>query len=163
MKREMRRKDRELSKQEAYRLLEKGEWGVLCTFDGEYPYGVPVNYVLLNDHIYFHCATVGHKIDAIKNLSNVCFTVVLSSEVIPSKLTTKYESVIAFGKAKIVDGEEKVEALRALGRKFSKDYIETVENEIAQSISKTLVVAVKIEEITAKANRLNTAGLEPVS
>lgn len=61
---EMRRKDRLLTEKEAKEILSEGEYGVLSTIgeDG-YPYGVPVNYVYLNDSIYFHCAAdVGHKL-----------------------------------------------------------------------------------------------------
>ncbi len=150
----MRRKDRELPIEEAHKILEKGEWGVFCTFDGEYPYGVPVNYVFFNNSIYFHCATVGYKIDNLRIRDKVCFTVVTEAQVVPEKLTTRYESVIVFGKAEIIEGNEKVKALRALGMKFSKDYLKNVDECIQNDKNVTLVVAIRIEQITAKANRL---------
>lgn len=147
----MRRKDRQLSTEEAYRLLEKGEWGVLSTFDGEYPYGVPVNYVFLNNSVYFHCAPNGYKIDNIKSFEKVCFTVVLKSQVIPSELRTDYASVILFGRAQIVEGQERTDALLALGKRFAKEYMDEVKREI-EKLPKTTIVAIRIEEITAKAS-----------
>ena len=67
MKREMRRKDRLLTEKEAREILSEGEYGVLSTMgENGYPYGVPVNYVYLNDNIYFHCAAdVGPKLENI--------------------------------------------------------------------------------------------------
>ena len=73
----MRRKDRALSRQEALDILNKGEYGILSTVsaDGQ-PYGTPINFCLINDCIYFHCAKEGHKLDNISANSKVCFCVV---------------------------------------------------------------------------------------
>ena len=92
---EMRRKDRLLTEKEAREILSEGEYGVLSTMgENGYPYGVPVNYVYLNDNIYFHCAAdVGHKLENIKYNNHVCFTVVTNESVLPEALTTKYDSV----------------------------------------------------------------------
>ena len=47
MFREVRRKDRALSREEAFEILALGEWGVLSTCDAEgWPYGVPINHVV---------------------------------------------------------------------------------------------------------------------
>lgn len=54
MLKEMRRKDRQLSAEEAMEILANGEFGVLSTFGKEYPYGVPVNYALADNAIYIH-------------------------------------------------------------------------------------------------------------
>ncbi len=58
--REMRRKDRETSEEEACQLLAAGEYGVLSTVgaDGE-PYGVPLSYVYRDGEIFFHSAPEG--------------------------------------------------------------------------------------------------------
>ena len=53
----MRRKDRETTEERAYEILQNGEYGILSTIgeDG-YPYGVPVNFAVEGNKIYFHCA-----------------------------------------------------------------------------------------------------------
>ena len=123
---EMRRKDRLLTEKEAKEILSEGEYGVLSTMgENGYPYGVPVNYVYLNDSIYFHCAAdVGHKLKNINYNNHVCFTVVTNASVLPEALTTKYISVIAFGTAQCIKGEEKQSALVAVINKFSPDFIQ---------------------------------------
>lgn len=101
MFREMRRNERRLSSAESIAVLNEGNHGVLCTFGAdEYPYGVPVHYVYHNGSVYFHCAVIGHKLDNIKNNPNVSFCVVGSDRVIPASFTTRYRSVIVFGKVK---------------------------------------------------------------
>ena len=75
--REMRRGGQQLSRQEAIAILETGQTGVLAVSGDEgYPYAVPVSYVYLDDTIFFHSATTGHKIDAIKRDSRVSFCVI---------------------------------------------------------------------------------------
>ena len=65
--RTMRRQDRAIAKEEALRLLEQGEYGVLSTVGPEsQPYGVPVSFCVIGDSIYFHSAVEGHKIDALQ-------------------------------------------------------------------------------------------------
>lgn len=58
----MRRKDREISKQEAMAILRTAEYGTLsiASLDG-IPYGIPLNYCVMNDAIYLHCAVNGKK------------------------------------------------------------------------------------------------------
>ena len=60
----MRRKDRAITEEEAMNLLNKSEYGVLSTVDenGE-PYGVPMNFCIIEHCIYFHCAVEGQKIN----------------------------------------------------------------------------------------------------
>lgn len=94
--REMRRKDRMLTEEEAMDVVRKGEYGVLSTVgeDGK-PYAVPLSYVLDEEKkaIYFHgTAAGGQKMDNILANPAVCFTVVMNTEVLPSQFSTKYYS-----------------------------------------------------------------------
>jgi nitroimidazol reductase NimA-like FMN-containing flavoprotein (pyridoxamine 5'-phosphate oxidase superfamily) len=65
---ELRRKDRAMAKEDTISILTTGKYGVLSTVDeiGQ-PYGVPLNYVFMDECIYFHAAYLGHKIDNIAN------------------------------------------------------------------------------------------------
>ena len=99
MFRKMRRAERELPEGQAKEILENGSYGVLALAgDGGYPYAVPLNYVYDGERIYFHCAAEGHKIDAIAWDNKCSFCVVENGGVIEDRFTTKYRSVIAFGK-----------------------------------------------------------------
>lgn len=67
MFREMRRKRQLLPTEECMDILKKMTNGTLAFYgDDGYPYAVPVSYVYDDGRIYFHSATKGHKVDAIR-------------------------------------------------------------------------------------------------
>ena len=149
----MRRSDRLISTSESESILTAGEYGVLSTVgENGYAYGVPLSYAYENNGIYFHCAfDEGHKLDNIKLSNKVCFTVVGKTKVIPNELSTKYESVIAFGKAFEIEDEEKINALILLLEKYSPDHIEKGKKYIAADYKKTSVIKIEVEQLTGKA------------
>ena len=109
MFREMRRNKQALSDEECREILERCTSGTLAVLGDEgYPYAVPLSYVFINGHIYFHCARAGHKLDAIRACDKVSFCVIDRDEVIPEKFTTKYRSVIVFGRAREVTDPEEI-------------------------------------------------------
>lgn len=151
---EMRRKDRQLSEDEAMEILKSGEFGILSTIEQEYPYGVPVNYAVEDHSIYIHCSAAGGlKTENIKANCNVCFTVVGRTAVLSSQFAEQYESAIAFGKAEIIHGVEKEQALSALIDKYSAEFKEAGMKYIQNAKDQTLVYRIAIEHLTGKAHR----------
>lgn len=154
MIREMRRKDRQLKESEAIEILKNNTYGVLSTINNEgYPYGVPLSYIFINNSIYFHSATKGQKLDNILDNSNVSFCVVGKTEILPDQFSTKYESVIVFGKAIEVVDDEKNTALLDILNKYSTDYIEQGKVYIEKAIAATKVIKINIEHISGKSKR----------
>lgn len=154
MFREMRKKDRQIENAEAINILKNCEYGILSTIDENgYPYGVPLSYAYVDNAIYFHCALEGKKLDNIKDNNKVSFTVVGEVEALPSKFSTKYESVIVFGRAFEVFEEEKYKALVAILNKYSKEYLEQGKAYIKNDISKTKVIKISVDHFTGKARR----------
>jgi nitroimidazol reductase NimA-like FMN-containing flavoprotein (pyridoxamine 5'-phosphate oxidase superfamily) len=153
--RPMRRRDRELEESEARAILDKAEWGVLATVDGDgWPYAVPVNHALIDGALIVHCATAGHKLDNLAADSRVSYCVVTQSEVLPLELSTRYESAIAFGRAALVcDEAAKREALRALGERFASQHPDLVRAEIEKDLFRTTVVKITLARVTGKARR----------
>jgi len=151
---DLRRKEKELSKERVLQILKESEYGTLATNNKKgFPYATPLNYVYYKDKIYFHSAIEGHKIDNIKNEPKVSFSVVGNYKVIPERFTTSYESVILFGLAERCKDDEKFEALRELLLKHSPEYIDKAVETIKNSIDKTEVIKISIEHITGKFNK----------
>ena len=97
MFRQMRRLDMKMSDEDINRLLIRGREGVISTInDNGYPYSIAVNYVHLNNKIYFHCARQGQKLDNIKRDEKVSFLIYDNVEVLGEKLNTLYQSVVIF-------------------------------------------------------------------
>jgi uncharacterized protein len=152
MYREMRRKDRQVSQEEALDILKKGEYGILSTCDEQnLPYGVPISYAYTDNCIYLHSANVGQKLDNITANPKVSFCVVGDTKVIPEEFGTAFESIIAFGTAEIVqDIKEKAKGLRALVEKYSPDFKAAGEEYIKKDFALTKVVRINLEHITGK-------------
>ncbi|BBO91469.1 pyridoxamine 5'-phosphate oxidase family protein [Desulfosarcina ovata] len=153
MTRPLRREDRRMDRATAMALLKCGEYGILSTADNHHqPYGTPLNYVLMKDHIFFHCAPRGHKLENIAANPAVSFCVVGKTELIPEKFSTCYESVIVSGEAEIVaNATLKKDALRALVRKYAPDQVAAGEAYIDRLEDKTAVVQITIQHLSGKA------------
>jgi uncharacterized protein len=170
MFRKIRRKEKQLTIEESIEILTRAKYGTLATMGANgYPYAVPVNYVYHNERIYFHCATVGHKLDNIDNCSRVSFNVVTDVWVVPllpdidinesdlrfNGFDTNFNSVIIFGKAKEVFEEEKMDGLNAFLKKFLNaneynKYREAGIKYIEKSWEKTKLIKIEIVNITGK-------------
>jgi nitroimidazol reductase NimA-like FMN-containing flavoprotein (pyridoxamine 5'-phosphate oxidase superfamily) len=150
----IRRKDREISIQEAIKILDSAEYGVLSTVDKEgQPYGVPLSYVYRNSCIYFHCALIGQKLDNITNNPRVSFCVVGKTKILQDKFATEYESAIAFGLASEVYGNERYNALMWLLEKYSPDFIKEGKQYIELKDKSTKIIKIEISHISGKARR----------
>lgn len=151
--RDMRRKGNALTDVETVEILKKNTNGVLAVIgDNGYPYAVPLSYVYADNKIFFHCATEGHKLEAIESMEKVSFCVVDQDRIIPEDFNTLYRSVIAFGKAKIItDDKEKNLALDIILQKYSPEFLETGRKYIEQEWNNCKAVEIEIQHLTGKA------------
>ena len=149
----MRRNVQQLSQEESEAVLLRGTAGVLALMgDKAFPYAVPISYVYDGEHIYFHSATEGHKIDAIERNPNASFAVIDQDEVIPEKYTTAFRSVIVFGSIRIIeDDAEKLAAIRKLALKYAPDNTEQQHAaEIDGAWSRFCMLEMSIAHMTGK-------------
>lgn len=153
---EVRRKDRLLEEEAMISLLEKGEYGFLamCGVNG-YGYGIPINFVKEADHLYFHCAPEGYKLECLKENPKVSFCVVGQTQVVPGAFTTGYESVVVFGEIKeSLSDEERRQALLLLVNKYSLAFKERGEKYIEKSFHRTHILRLDIRHLTGKCKRI---------
>ena len=148
----MRRNRQQLSREECERILDRCTSGVLAlTGDGGYPYAVPLSYVYADGAIIFHSAVQGHKIDAIKRDNRCSFCVIDQDEIKPAEFTTYFRSVIAFGRIQILENyDEKVQALRLLGRRYSPGDEPGLQREIDKSLDHVLLLRLNIDHLSGK-------------
>jgi len=151
---ELRRKDRAIMEEEAIALLNKVEYGVLSTVTeiGE-PYGVPLNFCVIDHCIYFHCAVEGQIIDNIKQNKSVSFCAVGNTKILPDKFGTKYESVIVSGEVEEVFDMDKQLALEGLLHKYSPEFINKGIKYIEGLKEKIRVFKIIINKLTGKARK----------
>ena len=151
MFRPMRRKGQELEKAEALDVLKNARRGVLSvTGDDGWPYGIWLNPLFENGKIYFHCAKVGHKIDALRKDPRVSFTVIDEGVRETGGWDYTFRSVVVFGRVEFLeDHDEAIEICRRLARRFNPSDAD-IEDEIRRAGSRVQVIALIPEHITGK-------------
>lgn len=155
---QVRRKDREISREEAERILREAEFGTLALVDadgGNTPYGVPVSFVFLRGAIWIHSAADGRKFRILKNSPRAHFSAVGKVRAVFTKyFTSYYESAMADGKiVPVTDEAEMREALRELCRKYLPEKMDVADEHISNSIARTAVFKLVPDVITGKAKR----------
>lgn len=155
MFRKMRRYKQQLADEEAIAVLERGKTGVLAVIGDEgYPYTVPINYVYTDGKVYMHSALTGHKIDAIRACDKASFCVIDADDVVPADYSTNFRSVVAFGRARIVEDErEKMMSIRLLGDKYNPNQPESLDAEVSKSFAHLHMIALDIEHMTGKQSK----------
>lgn len=164
MHHELRRKDRAMTPEETWQLLERGFTGSLATVgeDG-WPYVVPLSYVLHDGVIYFHKSNrPGHLVHNLAIDSRVCFEVdepgpvFPSGEKAPCQTSVGFQSLVLFGRCTAVtDAAEKMAAFRALMAKYADP--SWVRPDVWPDMAITTVYRISIEKITGKRRPVTVA------
>lgn len=153
MFRKMRRIKQQITEDECIRILKENPRGVLSMIgDDGYPYGIPLNHYYSEDDgvLYFHCAKTGHKLDAIKACDKVSFCVYDKGYRKEGEWALNINSVVIFGRMKLVTDEEKTrEFCINLARKFTDDE-EYLEKELKYSLPNVQCLELIPEHITGK-------------
>jgi nitroimidazol reductase NimA-like FMN-containing flavoprotein (pyridoxamine 5'-phosphate oxidase superfamily) len=153
----VRRKDREIASIDgilgilgANKVCRLG----LC-LDGK-PYVIPLNYgfgyVDGKLSIYFHSAKTGLKIDMIEKSPSACFEIDCSHKLIEGEEACSYgfayESVIAFGKARLcLDRESKA---YGLGKLMENQAPEAPSTYPDSQLDKVAVIVLEVDEVSGK-------------
>ncbi len=170
----MRRRDRQLSEDEALKIIDESEYATLsCIDDSGEIFSVPISPVRDADAIYIHGAPAGTKAKLFQNGRAVTAVFVSynrvptpsdeefrsianDAEALGSKVyTTEYRSTIAVCEAnEVEDDERKIYALRVLCEKYTPNYMSRVEFASKASLKHTNVYELKIKSLSAKAKIL---------
>ncbi|MGG7074107.1 pyridoxamine 5'-phosphate oxidase family protein [Campylobacter sp. 9BO] len=164
----MRRKDRELSRDEALHIIDSAQYAVVSCIDGGEVFSVPISIVRDKDSIFLHGAKGGSKASLFKDGKDVELVCVIDVKVpkfskeqinnileqgkASSIFTTEYKSAIAKTKAyEVGDDERKVYALKILSQKYTPQYMKYFDDAIKESLKITKIYELKIQTLSAKA------------
>ena len=151
MFREMRRSRQALTAAECGEVLRRGTSGVLAVNgDGGYPYAVPLSYVYLDSKLYFHCAGTGHKLESILKDGKVSFCVIDQDQVVGEEYTTYFRSVVVFGRARVLEGAEKLRPLVELCEKYYPGHLEQTRQKAEGALNNVCIVEIAVEHMTGK-------------
>lgn len=149
----MRRAEKEIKDREQINtIIEKARCCRIALVDGTNPYLIPVNFAVSGNHLYFHSAKEGKKIDILRKNNQVCFEMDLEGEIVCGQRACswgmKYESVIGFGQAFFIEDDTgKRKALDILMRKYAG---RTGFSYADDELYKIIIIDVKIDQIYGK-------------
>ena len=153
MFRKMRRSHQALRNEEIISLLKNENRGVLSVLgDDGYPYGMPMDHYYDEEAnlLFFHGASSGHRVDALRRNDKVSYCVFGQEQQKEGDWAKYVKSVIVFGRAELLtDPDEITGRLRKLGAKFPCPP-EYVEKEIREDAAKALCFVIHIESMTGK-------------
>lgn len=138
-----------------YKILDEG---MVChvgfTADDQ-PYVIPTLYARVGDAIYFHGSAASRMLRRLSESVNVCVTVTLTDGIVLARSvfnhSMNYRSVLALGKAAIVDDpEEKVVALRAFTEKILPGRWNDARQPNEKELKATSILRLPLTEASAK-------------
>lgn len=149
--RDLIRQKQKLTEEECVSILINEKRGVLSVNgDNGYPYGMPMNHFYQDGVLYFHGSKVGHKIDSLRKDNKVSYCVYDQGYKNENEWHLNIKSVVVFGKMELIEDPSIIEDIsRKLSYKSTNDD-NYIEEEIKKSLNGTLLLALKIENMTGK-------------
>jgi nitroimidazol reductase NimA-like FMN-containing flavoprotein (pyridoxamine 5'-phosphate oxidase superfamily) len=132
--------------------------GYLChvgfVVDGQ-PYVIPTCYARTGDLLYIHGSAMSRMVRTLQQQVEVCVTVTLVDGFVLARSAShhsiNYRSVVVLGKARLVsDSGEKLEALRCLTNHIVPGRWEEVRKPYQSELDGTSVLAIPLQEVSAK-------------
>jgi nitroimidazol reductase NimA-like FMN-containing flavoprotein (pyridoxamine 5'-phosphate oxidase superfamily) len=122
--------------------------------DGQ-PFVIPTLYARLDDTIYFHGAAANRMLDTMAQGVPVCLTVTLVDGLVMARShyshSANYRSVVILGRAReVVDPDEKARSFEALVEQVARGRWATARQPNEIESRTTRVVAVPMDEVSAK-------------
>jgi nitroimidazol reductase NimA-like FMN-containing flavoprotein (pyridoxamine 5'-phosphate oxidase superfamily) len=145
-------------KDEVYAILDEG---FIChvgfAVDGQ-PYVIPTGYARLGDEIFLHGSAASRMLRTVGGGIDVCVTVTLVDGFVLSRSafhhSINYRSVVMLGRARVVeDPEEKMAAMRGFTNHILPGRWEEVRWPSDQELKSTMVLALPLEEVSAKVRK----------
>ncbi|PHN07312.1 pyridoxamine 5'-phosphate oxidase family protein [Flavilitoribacter nigricans] len=121
--------------------------------DGQ-PFVIPTIYGRDGDTLYLHGATTSRMLVALQKGLPVCVTVTHIDGLVLARSafhhSMNYRSAVIFGTARLVEGAEKNKALEVISEQILPGRWEEVRGPNAKELKATSVVALEIEQASAK-------------
>jgi nitroimidazol reductase NimA-like FMN-containing flavoprotein (pyridoxamine 5'-phosphate oxidase superfamily) len=138
-----------------YKILDEG---FVChvgfAVEGQ-PYVIPTMFARVGDFIYFHGSAASRMLRGISDGLSVCVTVTLADGLVLARSvfnhSMNYRSVVALGKASLVDvAEEKIAALHAFTEKILPGRWNEARQPNEKELKATSILRLPLTEVSAK-------------
>jgi uncharacterized protein len=138
-----------------YKILDEGMVCHVGFSTDSQPFVIPTLYARVGHAIYFHGSAASRMLRNVGEGPNVCITVTLTDGIVLARSvfnhSMNYRSVVALGKAAIVDGQqEKLEALRAFTEKILPGRWNDARQPNEKELKATSILRLPLTEASAK-------------
>jgi len=152
-----RHDDREVFDRDAVNLLLDSEYVAHVGFidpDVNLPFVIPMGFARDNDRILLHGSTGSRMMMAIATGIDICVTVTQLNAIVVARSafnsSMNYESVMVFGKARVLAAGEKEQALEAITEKLVPGLWGYGRSMTAKESAATMIVELSLERFSAK-------------
>jgi nitroimidazol reductase NimA-like FMN-containing flavoprotein (pyridoxamine 5'-phosphate oxidase superfamily) len=152
-----RHDDREVFDRDAVNLLLDSEYVAHVGFidpDVNLPFVIPMGFARDNDRILLHGSTGSRMMMAIATGIDICVTVTQLNAIVVARSafnsSMNYESVMVFGKARVLTAGEKEQALEAITEKLVPGLWRYGRSMTAKESAATMIVELSLERFSAK-------------
>ena len=146
-----------------YNILDKAEYGTLALCVENKPYAVPLNFVRIDDDIYFHGALKNRKMQMLEQNPHVSFCVVENYALIDSDFSTTEGlacPATQFFKSVSIDGMAVMEESREVKEKVFEIFMQKHQpkggyksfhhSDYDKALKATALVKIEVENLTCK-------------
>jgi uncharacterized protein len=138
-----------------YKILDEGFVCHVGFSVEDQPYVIPTMFARVNDALYFHGSAASRMLRGVSSGFAVCITVTLIDGLVLARSvfnhSMNYRSVVALGKATLVDAsEEKLAALRAFTEKILPGRWDDARQPSEKELKATSILRLPLSEVSAK-------------
>jgi nitroimidazol reductase NimA-like FMN-containing flavoprotein (pyridoxamine 5'-phosphate oxidase superfamily) len=138
-----------------YKILDEGFVCHVGFTVEEQPFVIPTMFARVGDAIYFHGSAASRMLRGVSSGLAVCVTVTLIDGLVLARSvfnhSMNYRSVVALGKAMLVDeAEEKIAALRAFTEKILPGRWDDARQPNEKELKATRILRLPLREVSAK-------------
>jgi len=141
-------------RKEVYKIVDNNYICHLAFVHHGVPVSIPTMYGREGDTIYLHGAMASRLLNELEKGFDVCLSIAKVKALVLARSafshSLNYESVVIFGKGKLVHEKDKNHALKVISDNLLKERWDEVRLPNKKELNATKVIAISIDEITGK-------------
>jgi uncharacterized protein len=119
-----------------------------------HPYVIPTLHARVGDLLYVHGSAASRMLRHLASGAEICVTATLFDGLVLARSvfnhSVDYRSAIVFGRATLVEGEEKLTALQALTEQLAPGRWDEARQPTAKELKATSILSVPLDQVSAK-------------
>lgn len=141
-------------KEEIYRIIDNNSICHIAFIHNNFPVVIPTSYGRIGNNLYIHGAPVSRMLNELEKGVDISVSIARETGLVIARSSThhsiNYESVVIFGKGKLVPDDYKKEALKSILDNMIEGRWEEVREPTTKELKVTKVIAISLDEATGK-------------